>query len=96
MKCYTVLQVWISYLYKFIIVTGYAVIALGDSCLTTTDGWADAQRRSLAGGSLKYDYRYSQLVFVLGILLREKRITEDELAGLAKEKLMMIRAFLEP
>jgi hypothetical protein len=41
----------------------------------------------------KYDYRYSQLVFGFGILLREKRISEAELAGLAEEKLAMIRAF---
>lgn len=43
----------------------------------------------------KYDYRYSQLIFVLGILLREKRVTEDELAGLAEDKLAAIRFFLD-
>jgi len=38
----------------------------------------------------KYDYRYSQMIFVLGRLLREKWITEDELKGLKEEKLSAI------
>lgn len=39
----------------------------------------------------KYDYRYSQLEFVFGRLLREKRIAEQDLNGLADEKLAVIR-----
>lgn len=39
----------------------------------------------------KYDYRYSQLPSVFGRLLREKRIEDDELKGLAAEKLDFIR-----
>lgn len=39
----------------------------------------------------KYDYRYSQLDLVFGRLLREKRIEEPELQGLAEEKLAYIR-----
>jgi hypothetical protein len=39
----------------------------------------------------KYDYRYSQLVFVFGRLLREKRISLQDLHGLAAEKLETIR-----
>jgi len=39
----------------------------------------------------KYDYRYSQLPFVFGRLLREKRIKEEELAGIAEDKLDYIR-----
>jgi hypothetical protein len=39
----------------------------------------------------KYDYRYSQLEFVFGRLLREKRIAEDDLAGLHEDKLEIIR-----
>ncbi|MHB1125305.1 MAG: hypothetical protein ACYC0T_21685 [Ramlibacter sp.] len=39
----------------------------------------------------KYDYRYSQLVFVFGYLLREKRIGEADLAGLSEDKLEAIR-----
>jgi len=39
----------------------------------------------------KYDYRYSQLIFVFGRLLREGRVQEAQLAGLAEEKLDGIR-----
>ena len=39
----------------------------------------------------KYDYRYSQLDLVFGKLLREKRIEEQELRGLAEEELAYIR-----
>lgn len=38
----------------------------------------------------KYDFRYSQLLHVFGRLLREQRITEDELNGLSEEKLAII------
>ena len=39
----------------------------------------------------KYDYRYSRLPLVFGQLLREGRIQEAQLAGLAAEKLSYIR-----
>jgi hypothetical protein len=39
----------------------------------------------------KYDYRYSQLIFVFGHLLREKRIHEADLMGLSEDKLESIR-----
>lgn len=39
----------------------------------------------------EYDYRYSQLIWVFGRLLREGRITEEQLYGLAEEKLAKIR-----
>ncbi len=39
----------------------------------------------------KYDYRYSQLIRVFGHLLREGRISEEQLEGLADEKLERIR-----
>lgn len=42
----------------------------------------------------KYDFRYSQLNFVFGMLLREQRVTEAELAGFAEDKLVAIRSFL--
>ena len=42
----------------------------------------------------KYDYRYSQLLFVFGQLLREGRIQEAQLAGLAEEKLGYIRCIV--
>ncbi len=39
----------------------------------------------------KYDYRYSQLIFVFGHLLREGRIRETHLAGLSAGKLKAIQ-----
>ena len=39
----------------------------------------------------KYDFRYSQLLFVFGLLLRDKRIEEADLKGLAEKKLASIR-----
>ncbi|HTF90065.1 MAG TPA: hypothetical protein VK843_16745 [Planctomycetota bacterium] len=43
----------------------------------------------------KYDFRYSQLTWVFGILLREKRIEVKELDGLAEEKLRSIQALAD-
>jgi len=43
----------------------------------------------------KYDYRYSVLIFVLGRLLKEGFIGEDDLDGLSQEKLTKIKRFLE-
>ncbi|MDP3976756.1 MAG: hypothetical protein Q8P85_01975 [Pseudomonas sp.] len=42
----------------------------------------------------KYDYRYSQLLFVFGQLIREGRVQEAQLAGLAEEKLGYIRCLV--
>ena len=39
----------------------------------------------------KYDYRYSVLPWVFGNLIREGRIAERDLEGLAEEKLEAIR-----
>ena len=41
----------------------------------------------------KYDYRYSQLTHVLGRLLQEGRLSEEELRGLGEDKLKSIRSF---
>jgi hypothetical protein len=41
----------------------------------------------------KYDYRYSQLTHVFGRLLSEGRVREEELLGLAEDKLKPIRSF---
>ena len=38
----------------------------------------------------KYDFRYSVLGIVFGVLLREKRIAEHDLNGLSLEKINMI------
>lgn len=43
----------------------------------------------------KYDYRYSQLRHVLGRLLYEKRLSEEELHGLQEDKLKSIRSFAQ-
>ena len=40
----------------------------------------------------KYDYRYSQLTHVFGRLLYEKRLREEQLHGLAEDKLKSIRS----
>ena len=39
----------------------------------------------------KYDYRYSQLIVVLGILLSEKYLTDNDLKGLSTDKIEMIK-----
>jgi hypothetical protein len=39
----------------------------------------------------KYDFRYSVLLFVFANLLREGRLTEQDLRGLREEKLSLIR-----
>jgi len=43
----------------------------------------------------KYDYRYSQLVFVFARLIRDGWLAEEELAGLHEDKLAEIRRVLE-
>jgi hypothetical protein len=57
------------------------------------DLWAIEEhlRRKRLEIDRKYDYRYSQLILVFGHLLREGRIEEAQLAGLAEEKLDEIR-----
>lgn len=39
----------------------------------------------------KYDYRYSVMPMVLGTLIREGRLKEDELQGLREDKIKYIR-----
>ena len=41
----------------------------------------------------KYAYRYSELTHVFGRLLYERRLSEEELRGLQKDKLRSIRSF---
>ena len=76
----------------------YAVLidklkSLAAKAETAEDIWAihdylTEQRRVI---DAKYDYRYSQLIFVFGWLLREKWIEEKDLEGLGEEKLQPIR-----
>ena len=49
------------------------------------------QRRK--GIDRKYDYRYSQLTDVLGRLLYENRLSEEDLRGLREDKMESIRSF---
>jgi len=39
----------------------------------------------------KYDCRYSQLMFLFGVLLRDKWLEEKDIAGLAEEKFVEVR-----
>src|SRR5436190_4367456 len=41
-----------------------------------------------------FDYRYSQLPFVLAVLIRQGHLDESLLAGLSEEKREIIRSFL--
>jgi hypothetical protein len=41
----------------------------------------------------KYEYHYSRLTDLLGRLLYEKRLSEEELHGLGDDKLELIRSF---
>jgi hypothetical protein len=41
----------------------------------------------------KYDFRYSRLTQVLGRLLYETRLVEEDLSGLQEDKLQSIRSF---
>jgi hypothetical protein len=43
----------------------------------------------------RYDYRYSVLPLVFGNLVREGRLSEEELHGLAEDKLAHIRSYAE-
>ena len=42
----------------------------------------------------KYDFRYSQLIFVFGRLLREGWLKEADLDGLVEDKITQIKKFL--
>jgi len=48
------------------------------------------QRKSI---DQRYHYSYSQLIFVFGILLRQKWLEESDLAGLTEDKRQLIHAF---
>src|SRR5947207_1217721 len=57
------------------------------------DLWEIERYLGRAGRELdrKYEYSYSRLELLFGQLLREKRISEEDLAGLAPAKLETIR-----
>lgn len=41
----------------------------------------------------KYDFRYSQMIYVFGRLVKEGRVGLEELEGLNEEKLSLIKRF---
>ena len=56
--------------------------------LWALEGWLTECRREI---DRRYDYRYSNLPLVFAHLLRDGRLTEDDLRGLGQEKLDLIR-----
>lgn len=58
------------------------------SKLWDLESWLTERRREI---DRRYDYRYSILPFVFAQLLRNGRLTEDDLHGLGQEKLDLIR-----
>jgi hypothetical protein len=52
------------------------------------EGWLTERRREI---DRRFDYRYSILPLVFAHLLRDGRLTEDDLYGLRQEKLDLIR-----
>ena len=60
------------------------------------DMWAVQDYLAKKGREIdeKYDYRYSQLVLVFARLVREGRLKEEQLEGLAEEKLSFIARLL--
>ena len=64
-----------------------AAAAQGPEDLWAISDFLDSERRQVAE---KYDYRYSQLIIVFSRLVREGRLTLDDLAGLREDKLEKI------
>jgi hypothetical protein len=56
--------------------------------LWALEHWLTERRRDI---DRKYDYRYPILPLVFANLLRDGRLTEDDLQGLGQEKLDLIR-----
>jgi hypothetical protein len=56
--------------------------------LWNLENWLTKRRREI---DRRYDYRYSILPLVFAHLLRDGRLTEDDLNGLEQEKLNLIR-----
>jgi hypothetical protein len=52
------------------------------------ENWLTERRQEI---DKRYDYRYSVLPLVFAQLLRDGRLTEDDLHGLEQEKLDVIR-----
>jgi len=63
---------------------------------TPSEMWAveDYLRRCRRDLDEVFDYRYSRLIDVFGVLIREGHLAEADLAGLSEEKLAIIRRML--
>jgi hypothetical protein len=61
-----------------------AICAEAPEDMWAVEVWLAHRRRDI---DTKYDFRYSQLIIVFGKLLREGRITKQQLEGLAQDKL---------
>jgi hypothetical protein len=55
------------------------------------ESWLKARRREIDD---KYDYRYSQMIIVLATLKHQKFIGDDDLTGLAADKIAKIELLL--
>ena len=66
------------------------------SAPTPSDMWAIEDYLSRARREIDeiFDYRYSRLLLVFAILLRQGHLSEPELAGLSEEKLGFVRKLL--
>ncbi|MGH9481309.1 MAG: hypothetical protein ACRD1L_04370 [Terriglobales bacterium] len=60
------------------------------SDLWELERWLSERRRQM---DRTFDFRYSVLPLVFATLLRDGRLSEDELSGLAEEKLEAIRSW---
>ena len=75
----------------------YEVKEMANTIKTHEDIWElhdflKEKRKEIDG---KYDYRYSQLIFVFGRLLNEGWLEEDDLEGLNEEKITKIKNVAE-
>ncbi|MBV9265250.1 MAG: hypothetical protein JO061_03685 [Acidobacteriaceae bacterium] len=66
---------------------GMAAAVVEASDLWNLESWLAERRREL---DRKYDYRYSVLPIVFATLVKQGRITEKDLHGLAPEKVGLI------
>jgi Photoprotection regulator fluorescence recovery protein len=68
---------------------GRAATVEGVSELWQLESWLTERRREM---ERQYDYRYSVLPFVFATLLKQGRLSESDLHGLAVEKVELIRS----
>jgi hypothetical protein len=68
-----------------------AAAAATPSDMWAVEGYLNEQRRQLDD---LFRYRYSQLLFIFALLIREGHLDEASLAGFSEEKLAVIRNIL--